>query len=168
MKPQSEHPQPGIKKPSHPAPAISKWLCLLILLLTLSACRDNKPVNEKQAEECALNFAQSFFNFKYREALGYCSDQSQQWMKFYVSNITHADIDSIRKLPQTPKIKLQRVEKSGSDSTAEAFCKIENGYFLDSLGRSGTLVPEAVVKIKMVLENDSWKVKLNELRRVPE
>ena len=86
-------------------------------------------------------------------------------MKFYVSNISHADIDSIRKVTQLPQLKIQKVEKSGTDSTAAAYCKVENCFLLDSIGRSGRMIKKTVFKIKLVLENNSWKVKLDGMQQ---
>jgi len=144
---------------------MKKFFLISTIIFLFTACNRQQPVNEKQAEECALNFAQNFFNFKYKEALDYCTENSKTWMKFYVSNISHADIDSIRKVTQLPQLKIQKVEKSGTDSTAAAYCKVENCFLLDSIGRSGRMIKKTVFKIKLVLENNSWKVKLDGMQQ---
>lgn len=144
---------------------MKKFFLISVIILLFTACHSEQPVNEKQAEECALHFAQNFFNFKYKEALNYCTMNSTTWMKFYVSNISRSDIYSIQKVPQLPQLKIQKVEKAGTDSTAEAYCKVENCFLLDSIGRSGHMVKKAIFKIKLVLENNSWKVKLDGMQR---
>lgn len=141
------------------------FLFSLLLPLSFYSCHGDEPVNEKQAEECVQAFAEDFFSFKYKEALANCSESSKKQFLFYISNISHNDIDSIRKIPVLPTIHVRNVEKLDNDSTAEAVCKVENFYFLDSLDRPGRYVEEALFDFNLVIENGVWKVRRVSLRQ---
>ena len=138
-------------------------LLLYTACMALIGCYRDKPDDEKGAKACAEEFAEDFFNFKYKEARGLCSDSSALWLDFFVSNITRDDVDSIRMLTIRPVVEISCVEKGADDTTAFAYCKVRHAYVLDTLGHSGHMADEVQYKIPMIRENGKWKIKMEDL-----
>ena len=75
----------------------------------LAACQSSILKQEQEAEECALRFAQSYYQFELDEALNYCTEDSRPWVVWLASNISQTDIDSIRQLQEAPTVKLLKL-----------------------------------------------------------
>lgn len=135
-------------------------LAILLLVLLAAACSRGTVRNEKEAEECAVGFMEKFFSFNYPEAENLCTSDTRYWITWYVSNITAADVDSIHRIPDAPKVSLRSVEAGESDTTAVAYCEVENFYRLDSLGRHGHMVQKDVLRLPMRMESGEWRVRM--------
>ena len=137
-----------------------KKLIFVLSCLFLWSCSNDKPQNEDQAKECAQNFAEAFYNFNFNEARKYCSEESVPNLTFYVSNITRADIDSIRKVEEKPTVKVEKVVRYENDSIAKATCKLKNVYMLHSIGQHGKLMDKVKVDLILVLHKGVWKIRM--------
>lgn len=137
----------------------TSYIIVLVLgvLLSFQSCNSHEPTDEDGAEQCALDFAESFFSFDYDKAFQHSDSTSNQWLKMFVSNIKESDVDSIHQLTIRPTIKLEDIQ--GDDSSAVAICKVKNVFVLDTIGRPGHLLSEGVYKITLVRQNSSWKVR---------
>lgn len=120
-------------------------------------------MDEENAEKCALNFAQEFFNFEYNGALKDCAQGSDKWLRMYVSNISQADIDSIQNITVRPKISIDKVERGENDSVATAFCIVKDVCVLDTIGKPCHIIKRGILKIQLIRENSHWKVKMVDL-----
>lgn len=137
------------------------WIYAGILMTMLFiGCRSDKPSNEEEAEAQALKFAQAFFNFNYAEAKTFCDDSTAKRIDFFVSNLTQRDIDTIRTLPARPTIEIRSVRRGESEEEAVALCKVEKAFVLDTLGRTGHMVDDALFKINLTKCEGQWKVRM--------
>ena len=66
-----------------------------VIMYLLAACQTSILKQEQEAEECALRFAQSYYQFELDEALNYCTEDSRPWVIWLASNISQTDIDRI-------------------------------------------------------------------------
>lgn len=141
---------------------LSKGWIFAGILMTMSfiGCRTDKPSNEEEAKAQALKFAQAFFNFNYAEAKTFCDDSTAKRIDFFVSNITQRDIDTIRTLPARPTVEIRSVMRAKGEDEAVVLCKVENAFVLDTLGRTGHMVDEAVYQINLVKCEGQWKVRM--------
>ncbi len=135
-------------------------LAILLFAVLAAACSGGGVRNEKEAEKCAVGFMEKFFSFNFSEAENLCTSDTRFWIIWYVSNITATDVDSIHRIPEAPKVELQSVEAETSDTTAIAYCQVENFYQLDSLGRHGRMVRKAVFRLPLAMECGEWRVRM--------
>ncbi len=135
-------------------------LAILLLVLLAAACSRGTVRNEKEAEECAVGFMEKFFSFNFPDAENLCTSDTRYWITWYVSNITADDVDSIHRIPDAPKVSLRSVEADENDTTAVAYCEVENFYRLDSLGRHGHMVQKDVLRLPMRMECGEWRVRM--------
>ena len=133
---------------------------IFFLAVFFGACSERDVQDREAAGKCAVEFMEKFFSFKFPEAELLCTSDTRDWVVWYVSNITETDIDSIHRIPNSPKVELQSVVPDSTDTTAVAYCKARDFYCLDSLGQHGRMIDEAVFRLSLVRECGEWRVRM--------
>lgn len=134
------------------------------LCATFLSCggRDGK---ENAAALCAGKFAYNFFNFRYADALAYCTDDSRRVLEFCASNMSASMVDSLRNITDTPTVSVVETVAL-NDSEAECVVNVENGIYADTIG--GLPVPrqdKRSYRFTLVKEDGEWKIRMADLPR---
>ncbi|MGN0068209.1 MAG: hypothetical protein ACI350_00530 [Prevotella sp.] len=101
--------------------------CLYTLLLAaaLSSCT---PAEKDPCHETVQTFSEAFFNYRYLEALEYCTPESRQTVHFLASGIGQEQVEAIQSAAHVAQCKIYQLDKT-TDSTAVA--DVEVRHFLD-------------------------------------
>lgn len=76
-----------------------RWPLVLCLLTGLGAAGCTSE-EEEQANSRAKEFAEDYFNLRFDEAYGNCTEDSRKWIAFRASNITEHDLEAVRSAPE--------------------------------------------------------------------
>lgn len=129
--------------------------------LVASCGRDG---DEDQLKADVDSFAVHYFNWRYQDAVPYCTEESLPWLRFAASNVHQEDVDSLRAMDSGAACSIDAVDYT-SDSTATVRLKVENFLHKDTIGGVSHLVEAASVELPLVYR-DKWKVHLKALPRV--
>ncbi len=138
---------------------MNRLLLAFVLCAALLSCGKNDGRKEAAAL-CAEKFAHGFFNFRYVEALGYCTEDSRRVLEFCASNMSDRIVDSLRSITDTPTVSVVETVVLG-DSAAECVVNVENGILADTIG--GYPVPgqdDRKYRLQLVKEVKEWKVRM--------
>lgn len=142
---------------------LPRLLILAALACTLAACNWRRDGDEDQLCEDVDSFAVHYFNWRYAEALPYCTDESRPWLQFAASNVRQADVDSLRAMESGASCEVGDIDYT-SDSTALATVRVEGLLVPDTLGRSSHRLSSGTAQIPLVFRG-KWKVHLSALPR---
>ena len=93
-----------------------RWPLVLCLLTGLGAAGCTSE-EEEQANSRAKEFAEDYFNLRFDEAYGNCTEDSRKWIAFRASNITEHDLEAVRSAPEGAYISSTECQQI-NDSTA--------------------------------------------------
>ena len=114
--------------------------------------------DENAAEERARQFAQSYFNMRFGQAAGLCTENSVKWIKYHASNISQDDIDVLDSQTDTAVCEIDDIDDSGDSATVSM--TVRNFLRCDSIGKRGRMCKEANFQIAMKKVGDKWLVNL--------
>lgn len=114
--------------------------------------------DENAAEERARQFAQSYFNLRFGQAAGLCTENSVKWIKYHASNISQDDIDVLDSQTDTAVCEIDDIDDS--DDSATVSMTVRNFLRCDSIGKRGRMCEEANFQIAMRKVGDKWLVDL--------
>ena len=118
-------------------------VCFFMLPFATSC---NHEGSEDQLNVTIDSFSTSYFNWHFKEALPYVTDDSHKWLRYAASQVHQADIDILR--------------------NQEQGATYEIGDIVDTIGTEGHIVEQATFRLKAVYDNNNWKIKLNCLPRM--
>lgn len=138
-----------------------KKFCLYIAsLLTLSACQYGTEHPEHKAEMTVESFATAYFNYDFKEAMKFVTDDSKKWIYYAASNINEKDIDLLREAANDAVV---NIDSSEIHKDGTVYITVFNTLKHDSIGTiSGKFVKKASYRIHIVNEGH-WKVKMEGL-----
>ena len=114
-----------------------RWPLVLCLLTGLGAAGCTSE-EEEQANSRAKEFAEDYFNLRFDEAYGNCTEDSRKWIAFRASNITEHDLEAVRSAPEGAYISSTECQQI-NDSTALVRCVVCQALAADSLEGAGGL-----------------------------
>lgn len=135
---------------------------LIFFSFGCSSCQ-NHTGNDKQLKEFAGVFANNYFNWHFSRALSYCTPESEPWLSYMASNVSQADIESLRNMPQDANIEIGDILYDENDSTAKVAIRVNNFLQMDSIDTPAHLVKQADFEIVMIQRDGKWLVKMEGL-----
>lgn len=136
-----------------------RWPLVLCLLTGLGAAGCTSE-EEEQANSRAKEFAEDYFNLRFDEAYGNCTEDSRKWIAFRASNITEHDLEAVRSAPEEAYVSVTECLQI-NDSTALVRCVVCQALAADSLEQQrGRIVPEAAYLIPLRKEGRRWLVRM--------
>ena len=141
-----------------------KSAAYLLLLLTLTACGSTHKGQEKQLRQDADSFATAYFNWRFEEALQWCTDSSSLWLEYAASQVHDADVELLRSKEEGATHELGTIDYQ-DDSTAQTAVSVRNFLLMDTIGKAARPVETADYKLPMKFERGQWRVSLKELPR---
>ncbi len=139
-------------------------LLLVVGVFLWSSCGLMHDGDADQLEADGDSFAVNYFNWRYAEAVTYCTEESLPWLQFAASNVHQEDVDSLRAMESGATCEIDDVNYT-SDSTAVVRFRLFNVLIADTLGHGAHLLPSGLVEIPFVYR-DKWRVHLTALPRV--
>ena len=116
---------------------------LTLAFVSTVSCSGN---DEDTAEKRALQFAQNYFNLRYRQAASLCTKGSEKWIEYRAANIRQEDLDVLN--------------AQDDDDSATATIVVKNFLRCDSIGKKGYMCNEATYKVEMRKVDEKWMIDL--------
>lgn len=136
-----------------------KVACMIVAAALCLSCTSSDETN---IDADVKAFACSYFNFRYSDALNFCTPESEKWIKFKASNISQADIDVVNNQTDTAECEVDGIDMN-DDGTATAHVEIKNFLLNDSIGKAGVMCKSAKFSFTLFKHADHWKVHLSSL-----
>ncbi len=131
-------------------------------LYALTSCQQHEG-SEDQLKNEVDSFAISYFNWHFPKAVKYCTASSEPWLRYAASNVHKADIELLRNKAEDATIEVNDIEFGDDEVTASVNVTVHNFLQMDTIGQEAHLVNEAHFLLPMAMENDIWKVKLEQM-----
>ena len=141
---------------------MKKSALFLTAAIVLTACSDSLSSQQTKAGRAATAFAEAYFNYDLQKAIELTTPESAKWISFVASNITQEDVNVLNTRTEGVLVTLTDCEVL-SDTTCEALLAVDNFMSADSICRPGEFRDGGVFRLKVVLRDDSWKVKMEGL-----
>lgn len=126
------------------------------------ACSDTSSDREVQIREKALSFAESYFNYDFKEAQKHVTSESVKWLKFAASNMTQEDIDKLNSQED-----IAHVEFNGflqlNDTAFIITVTVSNFLKKDSVSTNGVMIDKASFPLKVVERDGKHYVRMEAL-----
>ncbi len=139
------------------------WLSLVAVAFLWVSCGWHDG-DEDQLKADVDSFAVSYFNWRYAEAVAYCTGESFSWLQFAASNVHKEDVDSLRAMDSGATCEIDDVDYT-SDSTVVVRFRLSNVLVADTMGQGAHLLQSGRAEIPMVYRG-KWKVHLTGVLRV--
>lgn len=137
-------------------------LCMLLLAGAGSSCRQSK---EDQLVEHLDSFCTGYFNWRFQQAMPYCTDSSQQWLRYVASQVNASDIELLRAQEQGASFTMGDIRYNDQGDSAVVEISVNNLLQMDTLGKAARPVAEARYRIPLVKQQGQWKVTLSGVPR---
>lgn len=128
---------------------------LTLAFVSTVSCSGN---DEDTAEKRALQFAQNYFNLRYRQAASLCTKGSEKWIEYRAANIRQEDLDVLNAQADSAYCDIDNV--SDDDDSATATIVVKNFLRCDSIGKKGYMCNEATYKVEMRKVDEKWMIDL--------
>ena len=115
--------------------------------------------DENAAEQRAKQFAQNYFNLRFKLASTLCTENSEKWIRYHAANINQKDLDALNSQTDTAICDINDINDNGN--TAEVIITVKNFLSCDSIGKNGVINKEAHFRLNMKKTGDTWYVDLN-------
>ena len=136
----------------------------LVAALPCVSCDWGRDGDEDQLREDVDSFAVHYFNWRYADAVAYCTGESLPWLQFAASNVHQENVDSLRAMESGAECEIADVSYT-SDSTAIVRLRLSNVLVADTIGSVSHLRSTAEAEVPLVFRG-KWKVHLTMLPRV--
>ncbi len=139
---------------------LSAVLCSLLLGVPFSSCTSKG----EQLETCVDSFAQAYFRWQFLKAVRNCDAESYRWISFVASQVTQADVDSLRERRDDIDCTIGNAHLL-NDSMAVVEVDVSHFLRMDSLGRATFVEQKSTYCIPAILRNGFWRVSMREVLR---
>ena len=137
---------------------------IFVLLLLCLSCNGEFVGSESKLRNCADSFATYYFNYRFQDAMRFCTPQSERWLTYAASNVHQADVDILKTLSEGAGIEVTDVEIS-DDTTATVRIHVTHFLQMDTIGTSGHMAREATFVLPAVYADKQWKIRMEGLPR---
>ena len=115
--------------------------------------------DENAAEQRAKQFAQNYFNLRFKQASTLCTKSSEKWIRYHAANINKKDIEALNSQTDTATCDINDINDNGN--AAEIIVTVKNFLSCDSIGKNGVITKEARFRLNMKKIGGTWYVDLN-------
>lgn len=146
-------------------------ICNILLLVftlcsfTVLASCHSEYGDEKQLKESVDSFSTAFLNWRFVDALRFCTSESRQWLSYMASNIRQADIEALHCMSEGVSFDVDEINYS-SDSTANVSVNVRNYMSMDTIGKSSHIVNDGRMVFGLVFRGSKWSIHLTAVPRL--
>lgn len=141
---------------------ITSLVTLIALILIIPSCRSTNN-ESKEIREIVDSFAICYFNWQYEKATKYCTQSSKKWLEFAASQVNNQDIEILRNQQDEPTIKLISIDYNELEQIATVQISANNFVESHGFGECPTKRENAIFNLKIVKEENKWKIKMEAL-----
>ena len=133
-------------------------ICFILTAMTLLLCACGME-EEEGAGTRAKDFAQDYFNLRYRQAASQCSPGAAKWVEYQASNVGQADLDVLNAQQDTARCEVDDVDVDGDRATV----RLSVSHFLmcGPIGKPGTMIDKATFDVALRRHADKWLVDID-------
>lgn len=136
---------------------------LFFAAILFAACRHADT--HDQLEAVIDSFATHYYNWQFRQALSYCTSESEPWLRFAASNVQQSDIDILRAQGRGASHQINDIRFDAGDSTALVSITVYHYLRMDTIGRAGQIADKASFLLPVIRRNGQWLVHLTAFPR---
>lgn len=144
-------------------------LCLTVAGVSMGLCMlAGCQVSEGSREQLTADvdsFATLYFNWRFPDALKYCTPESEQWIRYAASNVHQADVELLRNKGEDATVSIDDIQLSDDETTAIASVTVSNFLQMDSIGQEAHLVGQACFQLSLAKDQGKWKIRMASLPR---
>ena len=109
--------------------------CLLIIIIALCMIFTNSCSEKELSKEELLiaqvdSFAYYYYNWRFKDAMPYCTSTSEKWLKYASSNVHDVDIDTLRNQTEGASCEIEDVEINDNTNTATVKITVKSTFIL--------------------------------------
>ena len=134
---------------------------ILCCLLGYASCSRND--RESQLREVVEGFSTAYFNWQFRRAVPYCTNESVIWLRYAASQVHQEDVDILHAQEFGASHDIDDIWLEGD--SAMVTVEVRNYLRMDTIGREGRMISEAAFRLPAVFRNGKWKVCLSGMPR---
>lgn len=141
---------------------------LVVLLLStgiLGATSSCHREEGQQLEKPLEAFCTSYFNWRFQQAVPYCTDASQRWLRYAASQVNSSDVERLRAQQEGATFTLGDISYNEGGDSAWVEVTVNNFLQMDTLGKAAQPMDEAHYQVPMVRQKGQWRVTLSGLLR---
>lgn len=135
--------------------------CFLVMIISLIVVSCGKE-RQDDPRTVVESFANAYFNWRFKEAEHFVTDESKKWIVFAASQVDSEDIDSLRAMEYAATVEVEDIDDI-DDSTAVATVTVKDFLSSDSIGKHPCIQEEGNFQIPVLFDGKNWKVKLTRL-----
>lgn len=136
------------------------YYSLIICLLIFSSCTEHyESEDEEQIVSTTDSFATHYFNYNLKEAMPFCTPESEKWIRYTASNIFQEDIDLLKQQKEGATHETDDIIYI-NDTSAMVKCHVYNVMKIDTIGKPGTISEHEIYNISLVKRDRKWLVKM--------
>ena len=143
---------------------MKRFALIMTAATVLTACSDGSSSQQEKAGRAATAFAEAYFNYDYARARDLTTTESARWISFAASNVTKEDIDVLNSRSEGATVTLTDCQQL-NDTVYEALLAVDNYMAADSIGHPGVFHDGGIFRLKVVLRNGNWQVRMEGLPR---
>ena len=141
-----------------------KNVFLMVCLYALSGCIDNEADPNAKIKECAIDFAEAYFNYDFKKAQRWVTPESVKWLQFAASNVSQEDIDLINEQEDEATVEVAEFEYV-NDSVSVVTVEVQSFLQKDSIGKAGSMTDQATFRLTVVERDGKPRVRMEGLPR---
>lgn len=116
-----------------------------------------------QFDEGVDSFAYYYFNSQYPKAIPFCTPESKKWLQYASSQMTQADIDVLKELPEGASYEIGINSYNENDTATSVEIIASNYLLMDTIGGAGRMVDEKSYIFQLRKRNGKWLVHIDGL-----
>ena len=128
---------------------------LVSFILCVTSCDSTKH----EITLVATNYAESFYNYDYKTAVQFVTNESKHVIVFYSSNVSQSDLDQYNRSKKI-KVKIEDVKLNDESNEATVTVKISNMLRISLLNKHDTTIKEKEIHLDLKLIDGKWLVDL--------
>lgn len=136
-------------------------IILFLTIVNLISC--SRSDTDSQLKAVVDSFATHYYNWQFKQALPYCTPESESWLRFAATNVQQSDVDILRAQDEGASYQINDIKFGLGDSTAIVSLTVSHYLRMDTVGNAGQFVNKADFQLPVVCRNGRWMVHLTAL-----
>lgn len=116
-------------------------IILFLTIVNLISC--SRSDTDSQLKAVVDSFATHYYNWQFKQALPYCTPESESWLRFAATNVQQSDVDILRAQDEGASYQINDIKFGLGDSTAIVSLTVSHYLRMDTVGNAGQFVNKA-------------------------
>lgn len=140
---------------------MAKTMIFAAIATLATACNPKLAVKQLQLSETVDSFATYYYNWQFREARNFVTDESEIWLRYMASQVSENDLELLNSRNEAATCETADVTFE-NDSTATVAIVVGNHLHMDSIGQKPVVRDESRASLRVVFDKgrNRWLVSL--------